>query len=89
VEVVMIIFVEISGTSNVDILEVVPLLAITPELVGRLVIVVDTRHRGQRVWLIRGVGFMGDGRWRWEMERETDRQTERTRLKRKGVIDLY
>ena len=84
----MIVFVEISGTSNVDILEVVPLLAVTPELVGRLVIVVDTRHRGQRVWLIRGVGFMGDGRWemgdgRWEMEmgdgkrdRQTDRQKE-------------
>jgi hypothetical protein len=78
VEVVMIIFVEISGTSNVDILEVVPLLAITPELVGRLVIVVDTRHRGQRVWLIRGVGFMGDGRWEMEMgDGKRDRQTDR------------
>jgi hypothetical protein len=57
----MSVFIEISGTSNVDILEGVPLLAVTSELVGRLVIVVDTRHRGQRVWLIRGVGFMRDG----------------------------
>lgn len=72
----MIVFVEISGTSNVDILEVVPLLAVTSELVGRLVIVVDTRHRGQRVWLIRGVGFMGEGRW--EMgDGKKHRQTER------------
>lgn len=83
----MSVFIEISGTRNVDILEVVPLLAVTSELVGRLVIVVDTSHRGQRVWLIRGVGFMGDGRW--EMERKTDRKKERRRLKRKGVIDLY
>jgi hypothetical protein len=75
VEVVMIVFVEICGTSNVDILEVVPLLAVTSELVGRLVIVVDTRHRGQRVWLIRGVGFMGMGDGRWK-ERQTERKKE-------------
>jgi hypothetical protein len=79
VEVVMIVFVEISGTSNVDNLEVVPLLAVTSELVGRLVIVVDTRHRGQRVWLIRGVGFMGEGRWEMgdgKKHRQTDREKE-------------
>jgi hypothetical protein len=69
VEVVMNVFIEIGGAGNVDIGEAILLLALTSKLVGRLVVVVDTRHRetlvsrqvrrAGQMWLTTG---WGDGK---------------------------